>query len=73
MALVKATLKQGIVSLMSDMRSKEDLSDDAFAEELASLIDSYIKSATIIVPVGITVSTPSGPGATTAPAKADIS
>ena len=77
MALVKATLKQGIVSLMSDMRNKEELSDDAFAEELASLIDSYIKSATITVPAGIAVSTAGSPsaqtGATTAPAIATVS
>lgn len=57
MALVKATLKTQIKTLMTDMRTRESNADDEFADRLATLIDGYIKSATITVPAGIPVST----------------
>ena len=49
MPLIKANLKTGIKNLLSEMRAKEDVSDDEFAEKLSTAIDSYIKSATITV------------------------
>ena len=49
MPLVKATLKTKIKNLLSDMKTKEEVSDDEFAEKLSTAIDSYIKSATITV------------------------
>jgi hypothetical protein len=57
MALVKATLKNGIKALLTNMRTKEEISDDEFADQLATLIDTYIKSATVTVAPGIAVST----------------
>jgi hypothetical protein len=57
MALVKATLKSQIKSLMTDMRAREENSDDEFADRLSTIIDNYVKSATITVPAGQSVST----------------
>lgn len=75
--LVKDTLKTGILSLLTDMRSRTEISDDEAAGRLADMIDTYIKSATITVPAGIPVSTTGGPaaqtGATTSPQTAQIS
>ena len=75
--LVKETLTAGILSLLTDMRERTEISDSEAARRLADMIDSYIKSATITVPAGIPVSTSGGPaaqsGATTAPQEAQIS
>lgn len=58
------------------MREREQVSDTEFAERLSTIIDRYIKSATITVPAGITVSTTGSAaaqtGATTATAIATI-
>lgn len=55
MALVKATLKSGIQALLADMRTRENVSDSDFAEELATLIDDYIKSAKVTVSGIVTI------------------
>ncbi|MFV0266462.1 MAG: hypothetical protein ACK5HT_04930 [Draconibacterium sp.] len=55
MALIKSTLKSGIKALLTEMRTKEENADDYFAEQLSSLIDTYIKSATVTVAAGIGV------------------
>lgn len=77
MALVKSTLKANILGLMSDMRTREANADEEFADRLSTLIDDYIKSATITVPAGQAVSTTgtaaAQTGATTAPITATIS
>jgi len=77
MALVKKKLKTNIEQLLSDMRKREKVSDSYFAEQLAAMIDEYIKSATVTVAAGIPVATTGSPaaqtGATTAPGKATIS
>lgn len=77
MPLVKATLKTSLLGLLTGMRAKTEVSDDEFAGQLADMIDTYIKSATITVPAGIAVATTGSPaaqtGATTAPATAQIS
>lgn len=77
MALVKSTLKTSILSLLTAMREKTEISDDEFAEKLATAIDTYIKSATVTVAAGIAVSTSGSPtsqtGATTAPGTGTIS
>jgi len=77
MALVKATLKSGIQALLTEMRTKEEISDDYFADQLATLIDTYIKSATVTVIAGIPVATAGSPsaqtGVTTAPGTGTIS
>ncbi len=76
MALDKATLNKQIKKLLSDMRSREEVSDVDFAERLSSMIDAYVKTETITVAAGIPVSTAGSPtaqtGATTAPAVATI-
>jgi len=73
MALVKATLKNGIKALLTDMRTKEEVSDDLFADQLATLIDTYIKSGTVTVAAGIAVATSAGAGTTTSPGTGTIS
>lgn len=77
MPLVKTTLKADILNLLTGMRDKTEVSDNEFADKLASAIDAYIKTATITVPAGIAVATTGSPaaqtGATTAPATALIS
>lgn len=44
MALVKATLKASIKSILQDMQSRQTDSTDEFAERLATAIDDYVKS-----------------------------
>ena len=77
MPLNKQKFKNDILSLLTQMRERTEKSDEEFAERLASLIDGYIKSATITVPAGIAVSTTGSPtaqtGATTASEIAKIS
>lgn len=76
MALVVSTLQTQLLGLLSDMRTRTEVSDTEFAQRLAAMIDTYIKSADITVAAGIPVSTTGGPaaqaGATTAPAQATI-
>lgn len=67
MALQKAVLKAGIQALLVDMKSRNESSEEEFAERLADLIEAFVKSGEI--PIGLAVTTPSGPGATSAPGK----
>jgi hypothetical protein len=62
MALVKNTLKTGILNLLTEMRAKEEVSDEYFADQLSTLIDAYIKSATVTTVVTGTCQTPAGAG-----------
>lgn len=73
MPLLKPTLKSGIQALLTEMRTKEENADEYFADQLATLIDTYIKSATVTVAPGIAVATSTGAGATTAPGTGTIS
>ena len=57
MALNKQALKQGIIALQQDMLTKTDNSIEEYAERLASLIDSFVKSGEVTVQPGISVST----------------
>lgn len=74
--LVKKTLQQQILALLTDMRTRTEISDADFASSLADIIDTYIKSATITIAAGVPVSTTGSPtaqtGTTTAPAVATI-
>ena len=54
--LVKPTLQKQILDLLSDMRTRTEISDAEFAGSLADIIDTYIKSATITIAAGIPVS-----------------
>ena len=77
MSLLKPTLKSGIQALLTEMRTKEENADEYFADQLATLIDTYIKSATITVAPGIPVTTAGSAvaqsGATTAPGTGTLS
>lgn len=77
MPLLKSTLKSGIKDLMTEMRTKEENEDEYFADQLATLIDTYIKSATVTVAPGIPVATAGSAvaqsGATTAPGTGTLS
>ncbi|WP_346236159.1 hypothetical protein ABDK00_016870 [Niabella insulamsoli] len=55
MALNKAALKAAILGLMTDMRSREENSDDEYAERLSDAIDAFVRTGE--VPAGIAVST----------------
>lgn len=57
MALNKTALKTGIKQLMDDMLTREQNANDEFATRLSNLIDTYVKSGTVTVQPGITVST----------------
>jgi hypothetical protein len=59
MSLNKNNLKTDIKDIITDMRSREENSDDEFADRLATVIDSYVKNATIIYQSGLIA--PNGP------------
>lgn len=77
MALNKATLKENILDLLTNMRTKESVCDEEFAEKLSTAIDTYVKTGEVTVAPGIAVSTTGSPtaqtGTTTAPGKGTIS
>lgn len=77
MPLNKTKLKSDIKSLLQDMMKKEKDATDEFADKLATIIDTYVKGATITVAAGIPVSTAgtavAQTGATTGPGTATIS
>ena len=76
MALNKSALKAGIKSLAQSIVDSEGSYDD-FADGLATLIDTFVKSGTVTVAAGIPVATAGSPaaqtGATTAPGTGTIS
>jgi hypothetical protein len=77
MPLQKPPLKQGISALMQDMMDKTEPSYDEFAERLSTLIETFVKTGTVTVAVGIPVATAGSPtaqtGSTTAPGTGTIS
>ncbi|WP_172918582.1 hypothetical protein [Capnocytophaga canis] len=77
MALNKEVLKQGIVALQQEMKTKTEPDEEYYAEQLATLIDAYIRSMEITIAAGIPVTTAgtavAQTGATTSPATATIS
>lgn len=76
MALNKQALKQGIISLQRDMLTKTEPSMEEYAERLASLIDTFVKSGEVTIAPGISVTTAgtaaSQTGATTSEGKGTI-
>ncbi len=54
MALNKATLKNGIVAIMTDMMERENNSIEEFAARLSDAVDEYVKGADIIYQSGLT-------------------
>lgn len=63
MALVKKTLETQMLSLIKEMRTKTENSDEEFARKFATMIDTYIRSAQVAP--GIPVATAGGPTAQT--------
>lgn len=65
MALDKTSLKNGIQTLLTDMRSRDEDADDEFAERLSDLIDAFVKSGDGVyqagtLTAGVNVVTPVG-------------
>ncbi len=72
MPLNKATLKNQIKNLCAEMRTKTEVSDDVYADKLATIIDAYIKTATITV-MGVITAGSAATQTQTAPVTATIS
>ena len=76
MALSDVTLQTKLLNLFSKMK-KGPMSEADFADKLSKIIDAQIKTATVTVDAGIsvTVTTPVGPGqgATSAPGTGSLS
>ena len=53
MALNKALLKSDIKAIMTEMRTRTDVSDDEFADRLSTAIDTYVKTAAIVYVSGL--------------------
>lgn len=53
MALNKDDLKQDIIEIITDMRSRDENSDEEFANRLATAIDTYVKAAKIVYQSGL--------------------
>ena len=73
MALNKQALKQGIISLQRDMLTKTEPSMEEYAERLASLIDTFVRSGKVTVQAGITLQAGAYTGATTSTGTGTIS
>ena len=73
MGLNKEQLKQGIISLQRDMLIKSEPSIEEYAERLASLIDTFVKSGEVTVQAGITLQAGAYTGATTSAGTGRIS
>jgi translation initiation factor 2 alpha subunit (eIF-2alpha) len=72
MALVEATLKSNLLNLFNAMNTAP-MSEADYAAKLAKIINDHIKTAAVTVKAGIAVSTPTGPGATSAPGTGSLS
>ena len=70
--LDETTFKQDLKALMAQCKNDE-ASSDAFADGLVELIGAFIRSATVTVAAEIPVTTPSGPGSTSAEGTGTIS
>ena len=60
--LNKPALKSNIQALLAEMRTREENADEYFADQLSTLIDSYLKSATVLTTVTGTCAMPAGAG-----------
>lgn len=73
MALNKEQLKQGIITLQQDMLTKTEPSIEEYAERLANLIVTLVKSGEVMVQAGITLQAGAYTGATTSVGTGTIS
>lgn len=51
--LNKEQLKQDYLELMTEMRTRADISDEEFADRFATMIDDYTRNAKIIYVTGL--------------------
>lgn len=67
--LVKETLSAQLLDLFTQMRKETEIDDKKFADGLADIIDSYIKTAQVNpgIPVSTTGTAVAQTGATTGP------
>jgi hypothetical protein len=72
MALVEASLKSSLLNLFNAMNA-DPMSEEDYAAKPAKIINDHIKTATVTVNPGIAVTTPAGPGATSAPGTGSLS
>lgn len=63
MSLNKAALKSDIVTILTEMLTREETSIEEFAERLSDSVDTYVKSAKIVYTTGLIA--PSTGGAVT--------
>lgn len=70
MPLNKTTLKNDFKQLMTDMRTRTEVSDDEFATRFANMVDTYVKEATIIYTGGLIA--PNGGGPVTGVFNSDV-
>lgn len=73
MALNKQALKQGIIDLQRDMLTKTEPRMEEYAERLASLIDTFVRSGEVTVQAGITLQAGVYTGVTTSTGTGTIS
>ena len=66
MPLAEAKLQAELLGLFNAMK-ESPMSEADYAAKLAAAITDHIKTATVTVDPGIAVTTPVGPGATSAP------
>lgn len=59
MALNKNDLKNNILQIMTEMRTREVNSDEEYAERLSTAIDDYVRKAKITYTTGLNA--PNGP------------
>lgn len=57
MALNKAKLIKDIIAIQTEMSEKEKPDFQTYAEKLATAIDEFVKSGTVTVATGISVTT----------------
>lgn len=72
MALDKTALKSNLKALLEDMMTRETDSLEEFADRLSTMIDTYVKTATITVQPGIVLNAGGYPGSTTGTGSATI-
>lgn len=76
MALVKDALKTQIIQGLQNIHPNKDDPNgaiNAFAEVIASAVDTFVKTATVTVQPGQAVTTPAGPGSTSSPGTGSLS
>lgn len=76
MALNKEALKSDLKTRISAIKVTNDNPDgaiDALCSALSDAIDTYVKTATVTVQPGQTVTTPAGPGSTSSQGTGSLS